>query len=68
LDWLLTKFKHIQKQQQMDLQKFTIKTQEAIQQAQNIAENKKITAETSTMLLAGAVIIALAIISTNYKR
>jgi hypothetical protein len=37
-------------------------------QAQNIAENKKITAETSTMLLAGAVIIALAIISTNYKR
>jgi ATP-dependent Clp protease ATP-binding subunit ClpB len=40
LDWLLTKFKHIQKQQQMDLQKFTIKTQEAIQQAQNIAESK----------------------------
>ena len=37
-------------------------------QAQNIAENKKITAETSTMLLAGAVIIALAIISTNFKR
>jgi ATP-dependent Clp protease ATP-binding subunit ClpB len=28
------------KQQQMDLQKFTIKTQEAIQQAQNIAESK----------------------------
>ena len=40
MDWLLTKFKHIQKQQQMDLQKFTIKTQEAIQQAQNIAESK----------------------------
>lgn len=37
-------------------------------QAQNIAENKKITTETSTMLLAGAVIIALAIISTNIKR
>ena len=37
-------------------------------QAQNIAENKKITAESSTMLLAGAVIIALAIISTNLKR
>ncbi len=30
----------IQKQKQMDLQKFTIKTQEAIQQAQNIAELK----------------------------
>ena len=28
------------KKQQMDLQKFTIKTQEAIQQAQNIAESK----------------------------
>lgn len=37
-------------------------------QAQNIADNKKITAETSTMLLAGAVIIALAIISTNFTR
>lgn len=37
------------------------------QQAMVIAENKKITTETSVMVLAGAVIIALAIISTNKK-
>jgi hypothetical protein len=35
------------------------------QQAMVIAENKKITTETSVMVLAGAVIIALAIISSN---
>jgi hypothetical protein len=37
------------------------------QQAMVIAENKKITTETSVMVLAGAVIIALAILSTNKK-
>ena len=37
------------------------------QQAMVIAENKKITTETSVMVLAGAVIIALAIISTNKR-
>jgi hypothetical protein len=37
------------------------------QQAMVIAENKKITTETSVMVLAGAVIIALAIISSNKK-
>jgi hypothetical protein len=37
------------------------------QQAMVIAENKKITTETSVMVLAGAVIIALAIISSNKR-
>jgi hypothetical protein len=38
------------------------------QQAQIIAENKRITTETSAMVLAGAVIIAFAILTTNFKR
>jgi hypothetical protein len=37
-------------------------------QAMQIAENKRITTETSVMVLAGAVIIALAILSTNFKK
>lgn len=38
------------------------------QQAMAIAENKRITTETSVMVLAGAVIIALAIVTTNLKK
>lgn len=38
------------------------------QQAQIIAENKRITTETSAMVLAGAVIIAFAILTTNFKK
>jgi len=37
-------------------------------QAMSIAENKRITTETSVMVLAGAVIIALAIVTTNLKK
>jgi ATP-dependent Clp protease ATP-binding subunit ClpB len=40
LDWLLTMIQRTKTTTHMDLQKFTIKTQEAIQQAQNIAESK----------------------------
>lgn len=38
------------------------------QQAMAISENKRITTETSVMVLAGAVIIALAIVTTNLKK
>ncbi len=38
------------------------------QQAMQIAENKRITTETSVMVLAGAVIIALAILTINFKK
>lgn len=38
------------------------------QAAMTMAENKRITTETSVMVLAGAVIIALAIISSNIKK
>ncbi len=38
------------------------------QQAQIIAENKRVTTETSAMVLAGAAIIAFAILTTNFKR
>lgn len=38
------------------------------QSALNVAENKRITTETSVMVLAGAVIIALAIVTTNLKK
>lgn len=38
------------------------------QQAQIIADNKRITTETSVMVLAGSVIIALAILTTNFKK
>jgi hypothetical protein len=37
-------------------------------QAMQIAENKRITTETSVMVLAGAVIIALAILTINFKK
>ena len=37
-------------------------------QAMAIAENKRITTETSVMVLAGAVIIALAILTINFKK
>lgn len=37
-------------------------------QAQIMAENKRLTSETSAMVLAGAVIIAFAILTTNFKR
>jgi hypothetical protein len=38
------------------------------QQAMVIAENKRITTETSVMVLAGSVIIALAILTTNFRK
>lgn len=38
------------------------------QSAMTLAENKRITTETSIMVLAGSVIIALAILTTNFKK
>lgn len=38
------------------------------QQAQIISDNKRVTTETSIMVLAGSVIIALAILTTNFKK
>lgn len=38
------------------------------QQAMAVAENKRITTETSVMVLAGSVIIALAILTTNFRK
>lgn len=47
----------------MDYMNFT-----GTQTAMTMAENKRITTETSVMVLAGAVIIALAIITSNFKK